>query len=107
MKLKEKLRKLREELEKRCGSRFPHGHCNYASIIVKEKLGFKIIGGKIRNPENNFHFYHHCWNYDPKTGNYVDITLDQFEFLKGLGKTVIIPKNSELAKEIYDSHTSL
>lgn len=101
MGLEEDLRTVRRELEiENSKNKFPDCCCDKATRRLN-KLGFKAINGIVKDPITGDTIMGHWWNYDSITGNYIDLTLDQFDFYKKLGPVVIILKNSELAQKIY------
>lgn len=87
---------------------FPYRRCKIA-VIAMSRIGYGIVQGEVRL--DNYcsvgieRILPHFWNYDPNSGEEVDITSEQFENdLKGGGlpeKLVWSPgKRPEIYKEI-------
>jgi hypothetical protein len=80
---------------------FPREMCNIASDTLSKRLGLYMVTGQVYNPKNGNPIACHTWNYDLKRQLYIDITLHQFDELKGLGPIIIVPKHSKISKLIY------
>lgn len=98
--LADKLENIRKSLEDELPN-FPSFCCGSASKRVAQLLNLKKVYGWVQDPNTGEHISAHCWNYDPDSQRYADITLNQFKELRHLGSIVILPENSKLAKKIY------
>ncbi len=86
---------------------FPSKHCVAAARYLYER-GYPIISGDFKTDNSDQNggtgITLHFWNYDPKTGNYIDITCSQFnKYLKkgNLPDILIISPKSKLVKKLY------
>jgi hypothetical protein len=66
---------LRKNLEKERKA-FPQGNCADVSALVKRTLGLQVIQGEFVSEGKH---YGHAWNYDPESGEIVDLSADQFD----------------------------
>ncbi len=98
----EKLRRIRKDAV----SRYGISCCEDAHQTVKEELGFEPVTGYFISRSGGKSEYNgHNWNYNPDTGNYIDLTARRFS--RRLPRILIVPKDSPEAQEIYEVFTPL
>ncbi|MFP4111508.1 MAG: hypothetical protein ACLFPQ_02225 [Candidatus Woesearchaeota archaeon] len=71
----DRLYEIRESLKEQYNY-FPYNCCYISAETIKEQLGLELIHGFYI--KDGFG-YEHCWNYDPKTDTFIDITATQFD----------------------------
>jgi hypothetical protein len=72
--------------------------CHYAATKVAGELGMEVVDGYFKD-EFGRKLPHH-WNYNPGTGEIVDLTAVQFE--SGLPHILVIPADSAAARKMYE-----
>jgi hypothetical protein len=93
-----RLEKIRDELKEQ-HSDLVDINCYGSALRVRDELGLQAVEGFYKDEFGRK--MKHCWNYDPESREIVDLTAGQFE--SALPKILIIPEDSEAAKNMYEN----
>lgn len=97
-----KLSKIQKEIGQE-NEHFPLYCCGKTSRTLEDLFGWEVIEGYVMDPDTGKPIDGHCWNYNSKTGEYIDLTLHQFPEMvsMGIGPITVVEEGSELAQKIY------